>query len=132
MNPLQISVIGCGYWGKKVIREIVGMSQNEGNIRLHSIVDNFEESLLQSQLEFGSGFHYEKDYRLLANDPTLNAVHICTPNNSHFEIAATFLSHGKHVLVEKPLSLKTKEAYELVRLARENQCILCVGHVHRF
>src|SRR2546427_521147 len=47
-------------------------------------------------------------------------------------IASAFLKHGKNVMVEKPLTLKSGEAYELVRLARENSTVLCVGHIHRF
>jgi len=59
-------------------------------------------------------------------------VHICTPNSTHFEVASSFLRHGKNVLVEKPLTLNSKEAYQLVRIAQENKKVLCVGHIHRF
>jgi len=65
-------------------------------------------------------------------DPDLTAVHICTPNPTHYDVASAFLRHGKNVMVEKPLTLKSGEAYELVRLARENSTVLCVGHIHRF
>src|SRR5881296_1142550 len=132
MNPLRIAVIGGGYWGKKVIRETLDISRATGSSQLHSIVDNFPESLTQCKREFGGNLEYRTDYHSLAMDPSLTGVHICTPNSTHFEVAATFLRQGKHVLVEKPLTLKTEEAYELIRLARENKCILCVGHIHRF
>jgi len=132
MNPLRIAVIGGGYWGKKVIRETLEISRASGSSQLHSIVDNFPESLAQCQNEFGPGLDYRTDYHSLATDPSLTGVHICTPNSTHFEVASTFLRQGKHVLVEKPLTLKTEEAYELVRLANENKAVLCVGHIHRF
>jgi len=132
MNPLRIAVIGGGYWGKKVIRETLAISQATGSSQLHSIVDNFPESLAQCRKEFGPGLDYRTDYRALATDPSLTGVHICTPNHAHFEVASTFLRQGKHVLVEKPLTLRTEEAYELVRLAKENKAVLCVGHIHRF
>lgn len=132
MTPLRIAVIGGGYWGKKVIRETLAISQATGSSQLHSIVDNFPESLAQCQRDFGPELDYRTDYQSLATDPSLTGVHICTPNSTHFEVASTFLRQGKHVLVEKPLTLKTEEAYELVRLATENKAVLCVGHIHRF
>jgi len=68
----------------------------------------------------------------LLDDPELSGVHICTPNSTHFEVASSFLKHGKNVLVEKPLTLNSKEAYQLVKIAQENKKVLCVGHIHRF
>src|SRR5947209_17977698 len=132
MNPLRISVIGGGYWGKKVIRETLEVCRTTGSSRLHSIVDNFPESLAQCRQEFGPGLDYRTDYHALATDPSVTGVHICTPNSTHFEVASAFLRQGKHVLVEKPLTLRPEEAYELVRLANENNAVLCVGHIHRF
>jgi UDP-N-acetylglucosamine 3-dehydrogenase len=132
MTPLRIAVIGGGYWGKKVIRETLMIGRATGSTQLHSIVDNFPESLAQCQQEFGPEIDYRTDYQSLAKDSSLTGVHICTPNSTHFEVASTFLRQGKHVLVEKPLTLKTEEAYELVRLATENKVVLCVGHIHRF
>jgi predicted dehydrogenase len=132
MTPLRIAVIGGGYWGKKVIRETLKISQATGSSQLHAIVDNFPESISQCQQEFGPSLDYRTEYQALAKDPSLTGVHICTPNSTHFEVASTFLRQGKHVLVEKPLTLRTEEAYELVRLANENKAVLCVGHIHRF
>jgi UDP-N-acetylglucosamine 3-dehydrogenase len=132
MKALSIAVIGSGYWGKKVIRETLDISRTTGEIELHSVVDSSPQSLYQCQQEFGSGIRYLSDFRSVASDPTVSAAHICTPNATHFEVASTFLRHGKHVLVEKPLTLKTEEAFELVRLARDSGRVLCVGHIHRF
>ncbi len=132
MNPLRISVIGGGYWGKKVAREILDIGRTTGEVQLHSIVDSSPESLARCSGEFGAGPEYISDYQSLVSDPSISGVHISTPNSTHFEVASAFLRHGKHVLVEKPLTLKTYEANELVRLARENDRVLCVGHIHRF
>ncbi len=132
MNRVRIAVIGCGYWGRKVVRETLEISRATGQIELHSVVESFPRSLAQCQTEFGPGIDYQSDYHDIASDPSVSGVHICTPNGTHFDIASRFLRQGKHVLVEKPLTLKTEEAYELVRLARENDCVLCVGHIHRF
>src|SRR6059036_2918489 len=132
MNPLRISVIGGGYWGKKVVREILDIGRTNREVELKSLVDTSPASLAACREEFGDSIEYGWDYQSLATDPSLSGVHIATPNSTHFEVASTFLRQGKNVLVEKPLTLKMDEAYELIRLARENKCVLCVGHIHRF
>src|SRR6266568_1683801 len=132
MKPLRISVIGGGYWGRKVVKEILDIGRTSGEVELHSVVDSSPASLSACREEFGPGIGYSWDYQSLATDRSLSGVHIATPNSTHFEVASTFLRQGKHVLVEKPLTLKTEEAYELVRLANENKAVLCVGHIHRF
>ncbi len=131
ISPPKIAVIGAGYWGRKVIREIVDISRTTGTVKLHSIVDNSPTILEQCQKEFGP-VDCRVDYRTLLTDPELAGVHVCTPNATHFEVASAFLKHGKNVLVEKPLTLKTKDSYDLVRIAREKGLVLCTGHIHRF
>ena len=131
LEPLRIGVIGAGYWGRKVAREVLGVSRLNRTAKLHTISDNSPTILDQCQKEFGP-LSYQLDYRTLLSDPELSAVHICTPNPTHFEVASSFLNAGKGVLVEKPLSASSKEAYELVKLAKEKKLVLSAGHLHRF
>src|SRR2546427_9572260 len=131
MNPLNVSVVGAGYWGKKVIRETLNVAQTTGKVNLYSIVDNSPTILEQCMKEFGP-LNYRLSYDDLLSDSAASAVHVCSPNNTHFEVASRFLSSKKHVLVEKPLALRVREADELVRLADANHRVLSVGHVHRF
>ena len=126
-----MSVIGAGYWGKKVIREILNVSRTTGRVNLCSVVDNSPSMLEQCLREFGP-LDYRLSYQGLLSDSTTSAVHICSPNNTHFEVASNFLRSKKHVLVEKPLALRSREAEELVRLAEAKRKVLSVGHVHRF
>ena len=131
MEPLQISVVGAGYWGKKVIREILNLAKTTGRVSLCSVVDNSPSILEQCAKEFGP-LTYHLNYRDLLSDPYVSAVHICSPNASHFEVASEFLRSKRDVLVEKPLALRTREANELVRLAHTNNRVLSTGHLHRF
>ena len=131
MSPANIAVIGAGYWGRKVISEILGLSRDGYGISLHSIVDSSPAALEQCRQEFGQ-LDYRTDYHDLLTDPKLSGVHIASPNSTHFKIASEFIRNGKHVLVEKPLAMKSVEAFELVRLAKEHGRVLCTGHVHRF
>jgi len=131
LAAIKIGIIGAGYWGKKVIREVQAISREERILSLRYVVDNSPTSLEQCANEFGT-LDYRVDHQSLLSDPELSAVHICTPNSEHFEVASDFINAGKNVLLEKPLTLKSTEAYQLVQLARDNNVVLCVGHIHRF
>ena len=61
-----------------------------------------------------------------------DALSIVTPTTTHYELAKTLLEHGKHVLVEKPMTDDSAEAGELIQLALQKNCVLQVGHVERF
>ena len=60
------------------------------------------------------------------------AVSIVTPTSTHYELARALLKQSKHVLVEKPMTSDAVQAAELVELARQQNCVLQVGHVERF
>jgi UDP-N-acetylglucosamine 3-dehydrogenase len=131
MSRLNIAVVGAGYWGKKVIAQILDLARTGDDMNLYSVADSSPIALEQCRKEFGS-LNYQLDYRELLSDPKVSAVHLCSPNQTHFSMASEFLRAGKHVLVEKPLAMKSREAFELVRLAKEQNLVLCTGHVHRF
>ncbi len=131
MSPTNIAVIGAGYWGKKVISEILGLRGDGFDLNLYSVVDSSQAALELCRKEYGQ-LDYRADYHDLLTDPNLSCVHIASPNHTHFKVASDFVRNGKHVLVEKPLALKSVEAFELVRLAKEHGRVLCTGHVHRF
>ena len=72
------------------------------------------------------------DYREILRDPTIDAVHICTPNAQHFSMTKDALQAGKHVLCEKPLATSVEQGEELVALARQQEVRNCVCHNLRF
>jgi UDP-N-acetylglucosamine 3-dehydrogenase len=131
MIPTRIAVVGAGFWGKKVIREILSLSSSTDQVKLGAVVDYSPTALEECGREFGS-LDYRLDYRGLLSDSSISAVHICSPNATHFEVASDFLRAGKHVLVEKPLALRSGEAEELMRVSDATGRVLSVGHVHRF
>ena len=131
VDPVRIAVIGAGYWGKKVIRELLEIGRTTGRVQVHAVVDNSPTMLSHCQKEFGP-LDFKVDYHELLEDPKLSAVHICSPNATHFNVASDFLKNGKSVLVEKPLTLESNDAYRLVQLAHDSRLVLCTGHIHRF
>ncbi|MGC2504138.1 MAG: Gfo/Idh/MocA family oxidoreductase, partial [Silvibacterium sp.] len=72
------------------------------------------------------------DAQTILDDPSIDAVHICTPNAQHFPIARDALLAGKHVLCEKPLATTVKGAEELASLAARRRLRACVCHNLRF
>ncbi|NCO38768.1 MAG: oxidoreductase [Armatimonadetes bacterium CG_4_10_14_3_um_filter_66_18] len=117
----QVAVIGCGYWGKNLVRNF-----NElGALTL--VCDPAEPGrALASQLAPDARVTAEYADVLRAEVP---AVVLATPAETHYELGRQFLRAGKDVFVEKPLALTYEQGAELVRLARERQRILMVGHV---
>ncbi len=80
---------------------------------------------------FGVGTKVD-DYRKLIEDATIDAIHICTPNATHYQMAKEALLAGKHVLCEKPLSVSVEQAQELVSLAQQRSLRNCVCHNLRY
>jgi predicted dehydrogenase len=90
---------------------------------------------LASAKRLGAGFGVETvvdDYRKLLEDATIDAIHICTPNVTHYQMAKDALLADKHVLCEKPLSISAEEAHELVTLAQHRLLRNCVCHNLRY
>ncbi|GGE25784.1 oxidoreductase [Marinithermofilum abyssi] len=70
--------------------------------------------------------------QMLENGEEIDLVVIATPNTSHYEYAKQALTKGKHVVVEKPFTITTREAEELIELARENDVLLSVYQNRRW
>lgn len=131
MGKINVAVIGAGYWGKKIMGEYSRLSKVDPDINLLAVCD-----LSQSNLEYCKGNFgvqlVSDDYRKILASPDINAVNVCTPNETHFEICREAIEQGKHVLVEKPMTSSFSEAFELMKLTRDKDIVLAVGHIFRF
>lgn len=76
--------------------------------------------------------HVFTDYQELLLDPNIDAVSICTWNNTHALISIAALNAGKHVLIEKPLSQTVAEAEEIEQATKASGKVLQVGFVRRY
>lgn len=125
--------MGVGYWGTKLVNEYLALSKSKGSFELNSVIDFASEKLEEIKDKFGSyNLTFSTDYdKMLLND-WIDAVHIATPNHTHYELARKALERGKHVLLEKPMTLSCREAFKLARVAEENGLVLQVGHIFRF
>lgn len=133
VTKANLAVIGAGYWGTKVIREYLALSKKRPEVNLVGIVDISRERLmaLARELSLPQNMLFTHPQRVIERQD-INAVHIATPNETHYPLASEMLNSGKHVLLEKPMTLTSREAFKLARLAEVNGLILLVGHIFRF
>ncbi|MFB0564867.1 MAG: Gfo/Idh/MocA family oxidoreductase [Candidatus Aminicenantaceae bacterium] len=118
----NIAVIGCGYWGKNLVRNFYELH------RLYAICDVDESKLTFFKKKYPD-LKGIKSYREILKDPKIVAVVISTPASTHYTLVKEALLADKDVFVEKPIALKYSEAEELVESAKEKEKILMVGHV---
>jgi UDP-N-acetylglucosamine 3-dehydrogenase len=132
-SPIGVGVIGAGYWGTKLVREYLSAERNKGTVKLVRICDSSLATLLSHREEFSifDDLLTQKAHDLFRN-PNISAVHIATPNRTHYDLAKMALEAGKDVLLEKPMTLRSSEAYELVDLAASLGRVLHVGHIFRY
>jgi len=122
-GPLTLAVIGLGYWGPNLIRNLNELSE-VGEIwacdvrddRLGAIVSRFPATRPATRYE-----------AVLAN-PSIDAVLIATPISSHHELGSAALRTGKHVFIEKPLAASSRQALSLIDLADKDGLVLMPGH----
>ena len=125
-DQLRFGVIGCGYWGPKIARNINSLS----NASVTFLCDMDENRLVQMAMDYPMARACADAAELFTSD--VDCVVIATPVRSHFTLARQALLSGKHVMVEKPLTANVAEAEQLVALARELNLVLMVGHTFEY
>lgn len=126
MESVNVGVIGCGYWGPNLIRNLVELPESN----LVAVADLKPERLAHIKARY-PGVQVTDDYVELFS-MSLDAVVVATPPPTHFRIARDCLQHGLHVMVEKPLTLNSQDARELIRIAEERRLTLMVGHTFEY
>ncbi|MEP7072382.1 MAG: Gfo/Idh/MocA family oxidoreductase [Verrucomicrobiota bacterium] len=122
-RPVQVGVIGCGYWGPNLVRNFKSLS----NCRLKAICDKSQNRLRHLQALYPDVEAFTDSAELIRS-PDIDAVVVATPVAYHFSLAKAALSAGKHVMVEKPLASSSAECEELIEIATEKGLVLMVGH----
>ena len=120
-NSPKVAVIGCGYWGKNLVRNFNELGA------LAMVVDATEAGRAKAR-ELAPDVPVAEDIQA-ALDSDVQGVVIATPAETHFAIVRQALQAGKDVFVEKPMALTYEQGRELVLLARARERILLVGHV---
>lgn len=119
----NIAVIGCGYWGKNIIRNFFELGA------LHSICDS----------DYSTSRAFAKKYNVkncsfieILNDPNIKGVVLAVPAQFHASMAVDIMNKEKHVFVEKPLAMNEIEGKQMVATAKKNNVKLMVGHLLQY
>ena len=121
---IKLSVMGCGRWGINHVRTAFSLLGSN----LVSVYDvNKAARDRVHSIDPSIPFTIELDD--IVSNTELNTVVIATPAETHFQLAKECLGHGKHVLVEKPITLHVDEAKKLIDIANQNNRTLMVGHI---
>lgn len=120
---LKIGLVGVGHFGKFHLK-----SNLEGDFELVGFFDINKETSDQVEKEFGVKQFASYDELLKEVD----AIDVVVPTVSHFDVAAQAIAAGKHVFIEKPVTVTLDEAHRLEKLALENKVKIQVGHIERF
>lgn len=118
----RVAVVGCGYWGKNLVRNFAELGALAG------LVDHDPQRSAELTAKHGG---QAMAFEAALADPSISAMVIATPGPSHFEDARRALAAGKHVYVEKPLTLSGATAEALVKQAEAAGLTLMVGHILR-
>jgi predicted dehydrogenase len=120
---LNIGVIGCGYWGPNLIRNLSFASRS----RVIACSD-LDAGRLAHMQELYPHLRTTTDYTSILADPEITAVAIATPVSTHYKLAMDALRARKHVFVEKPLAHSSEQCMEMTAAAAERNLVLMVGH----
>lgn len=127
MTRLSIGVIGCGQWGSNHIRTF--NSFHDCTVRRASDLSATTLKIVRERYE---QIITSTDPLSVIESDDIQAVIIATPTRTHHALAKAALLAGKHVLCEKPLTLRSEESKELVAISDRKGLVLMVGHVFMY
>jgi predicted dehydrogenase len=119
----RIAVVGCGYWGPNLIRNLMEIPQVEVPV----VCDRDVQRAKSVQRHYPN-LKITRSFEAVLDDPEIDGVILATPAETHAALAEQSLNAGKHTFVEKPLALTSSDCHRLIELADRQQRILMVGH----
>ena len=122
MAEQKIAVLGCGLWGRNIVRNFYNLNA------LGMVCDLDEENLAKVREQYPD-VKTTRDFNDILNSDEITAVCVVTPSHTHYKFVKAMLEAGKHVYVEKPISTVAQEARDLAALADSKGLVLMVGHL---
>lgn len=127
---IKIGIIGCG--GIANGKHMPALAK-VADAEMVAFCDIIPERAEKAAKEFGTpDAKTYTDYKELLKDPTIDVVHVCTPNRSHSFITVDALEAGKHVMCEKPMAINSAEAQKMIDAAKRTGKKLSIGYQNRF
>ena len=118
-RDLNWAVLGTGVIANEMAQALVKM-----NKRLYAVANRTH----QKALDFAERYGVQKVYDQIDEvfeDEAVDIIYITSPHNTHYEFMKKALEHGKHILVEKSITLNSRELDEMIALAAEKKLVLC-------
>lgn len=129
-QKLKIGIIGCG--GIANGKHMPSLKRLD-NVEMVAFCDIVEERAQKAAQEYGTAdAKAYVDYKELLKDASIDVVHICTPNNSHADIAIEALEAGKHVNCEKPMAKTAEDARRMYEASQKSDKLLTISYQNRF
>ena len=122
-DPLRVAVIGLGYWGPNLVRNLYDVVDTEV-----AWVCDLDEGALELIGTRYPAVRRTTSFEQVLEDSSVDAVLIATPVTTHAPLATAALEAGKHVFVEKPLAASSEDARAMIELAERNGLVLMPGH----
>ena len=119
----RIGVVGYGYWGPNLVRNFAELEDAEV-----AAVADLNHSKLDLVKRRFPGVTVTRRFEDLLEDPTIDAIAVATPVDTHFKLGLAALEAGKHLWLEKPMTETSAEARKLVAEARKRNLVLLVDH----
>merc|ERR1711965_397536 len=115
-KPVRIGVVGYGFMGRTHSNAYSQLDHffNTEHVPVKQVICGRSEDKVKAFAEKWGYFDTETDWRELVKRDDVDAIDICTPNNSHFDIAMAAIENGKMILCEKPLALDGKQGIQMV------------------
>jgi predicted dehydrogenase len=123
INTIKIGVIGYGYWGPNLVRSFADIPGAEV-----IAVSDFQIDRLAKMQSRYPAIKITTNSQDLFADPRIEAIAIATPVSTHYDLALAALQAGKHVLVEKPMTVSSQQAIRLIDEAQKRNLVLIVDH----
>lgn len=124
---LRIGVIGYGYWGPNIVRNLHGLDATQVEV----IADKNPSALARARKAYPSIRTVSDPAEVLCS-ASVDAVAVITPVWTHYELAKRALENGKHVFIEKPFTSNSAQAEELIELAARKNLTVMVDHTFLF
>ena len=124
---VRVGVIGYGYWGPNIVRNLHGLDACE----VVAVCDKSTKALARAQKTY-PGVQMTTDFDDILKSPDIDAVAVITPVWTHYDLAKRALENGKHVFVEKPFTSDSSQAQELIDLAARRNLRIMVDHTFLF
>ena len=122
-DKINVAVVGCGYWGPNLIRNLMSFSQSW----VKKMCD-FDPERLRHMKKLYPDVEATGEFDDVINDDEIDAIVIATPVSFHFEMGKRSLEAGKHTFIEKPMARTFSESSQLYKLAQKHKLTLMVGH----